>query len=244
VNQGGNESEEIRDVEDRIYRIEMQQARFEKLKGVVEVIAIVTAGIWAFYQFIYQDRIVPTLQTPSLTVSIKLEALGTKGAWRAIRMTESYNNTSKSRVSVLARSIDIYGQRISEARPGNAQFVQRPPGQWTLDKEYNLSKPVMLITRATLFEGNAGSANRRWWFQPGDTSERSAIFYVRSDEYDLLTATEDIEYTKYAVEPQFTFITAPSGVRMLRAADRCVDLDESARCPITSEQAQAQLSLW
>ena len=66
-------SEDVRelDVAGRIYKIEMRQASFEKFKASVEVVAIVLAGVWGFYQFIYEDKIKPFSETPSLTITRK-----------------------------------------------------------------------------------------------------------------------------------------------------------------------------
>jgi hypothetical protein len=45
---------------------------FAVVRDIVEVVAIVAAGIWAFYVFAYENRIKPSLADPNVDVSVHL----------------------------------------------------------------------------------------------------------------------------------------------------------------------------
>jgi hypothetical protein len=216
------------DVAGRIYKIEMRQASFEKFKASIEVIAIVLAGIWGFYQFIYEDKIKPFSETPSLTVTLKLEKLGTHGQWQAFRGTETIVNDSRIRVAILARTINMYGLNVVE-KPKDGPFVL-DSGTWNVNRAYRLDNPVLMQSHAVFFSGDSRGTEGRWWLQPGDTSTRSAIYFVKMVKYDVV--------------PAFKPFVLPNADHILAPADRCGDVEESSACPITGVNANSALSLW
>jgi len=230
------------DVAGRIYKIEMRQASFEKFKATVEVVAIVLAGIWGFYQFIYEDKIKPFSETPSLTVTLKLEKLGSHGPWQAFRGTETVVNDSRIRVSILARTINIYGIDVVE-KPKVGAFAL-DAGTWNVNQSYRIDHPVLMQSHAVFFSGNARGMDGRWWLQPGDTSTRSAIYFVKIGRYDVIRYDANYQFSKFDVVPPFKPFVLPNGSHILAPADRCPDVEESANCPITGVNANTALSLW
>jgi hypothetical protein len=238
-----SDDERAREVEvaERIYKIEMRQASFEKFKASVEVVAIVLAGIWGFYQFIYEDKIKPFSETPSLTITVKLEKLGTHGPWQAIRGTEAVVNDSKIRVSILARTINIYGLDVV-AKPKNGQFALSDDS-WNVNHSYRIDNPILLQSHAVFFSGRS-NGNGRWWLQPGDTSTRSAIYFVKIAQYDVIRYDTNYQFSKYDVVPPFKPSVLPNGSHALVPVNDCPDLEESPRCPVTGVSANSAMSLW
>jgi hypothetical protein len=241
VSEQRQDADEV-DVAGRIYKIEMRQASFEKFKAAVEVAAIVLAGVWAFYQFIYEDKIKPFSETPSLTITLKLEKLGTHGPWQAFRGTETVVNDSRIRVSVLARTINIYGIDVVEKPKIGAFAVDA--GSWNVNRSYRIDDPVLMQSHAVLFSGDARGTDGRWWLQPGDTSTRSAIYFVKIGRYDVIRYDANYQFSKFDVVPPFAPFVLPNGSHILAPADHCADLEESAGCPITGVNANTALSLW
>ncbi|HTX59813.1 MAG TPA: hypothetical protein VMH02_09035 [Verrucomicrobiae bacterium] len=230
------------EIEERIYTIEMRQASFDRFKAAVEIVAIVLAGAWAFYQFIYEDKIKPFMQTPSLTVTTTLEKLGTRRGWQAVRATCTVLNDSKIRVSILARTDTLVGSSVV-ASPLRGGFVLKD-GTWNVNRSYHLSKPAFLQSHSMFFSGDARSANRRLWLEPGDTFTQTNVYFVPIAKYDVLRYDVNFQYTKYDVVPPFAQFTAPSGDHVLRPVRFCVDYDESPQCPVTGVGATSFLSLW
>jgi hypothetical protein len=230
------------DVAGRIYKIEMRQAAFEKFKASVEVVAIVLAGVWAFYQFIYEDKIKPFSETPSLTVTVKLEKLGTRGGWQAFRGTETLVNDSRIRVSILARTINIVGVNVVDKPKGGAFALQG--GAWNVNNSYQMDKGTLLQSHSLFYSGDARTDNRRWWLQPGDTSTQSAIYFVKTGRYDVIRFETNYQYTKFDVVPPFKPFLLPNGDHAIGPADYCVVLEESPKCPVTGVSASSALSLW
>jgi hypothetical protein len=234
--------EDLVDVEGRIYKIEMRQASFEKFKAAVEVIAIVLAGVWGFYQFVYEDKIKPFEEPPSLTTEVKLEKIGARGKWQAVRATVTVVNSSRVRVSILARSINIYGLVINEKPRGGDFAVDR--GTWDVNYSYRLDHPILLQSHAVFFSGDARSNNRRLWLQPGVTSVQSAIYFVPAGKYDVVRFDANYQFTKYDGVPAFKPAILTNGSHALVPASGCTDLEESPACPVTGVNANSAMSLW
>ncbi len=229
-------------IEDRVYKIEMRQAAFDAIKPIVEVIAILAAGVWAFYQFIYTDKIAPFLRTPSLSVQTSLAKLGTRDGWIAVQATDTIVNDSKIRVRVLARSENLFGLRVVKQPALGAYTPAR--GLWNVNTEYHYARPQLLQSHALLFTGNAQANNRRWWLDPGDVVRHTTIFFVPRGKFDVLQLDTNLQYTKYAGSPPFHTFTQAGGAHVLRPASNCVHYDESPACPVTGQGTLAQLSLW
>jgi len=57
----------------------------ETVNGVVQMIAIAAAGVWAFYTFIYEDRIKPAEETPVLVAEARLTPVGRRNEIVAVQ---------------------------------------------------------------------------------------------------------------------------------------------------------------
>ena len=235
-------SEDVRelDVAGRIYKIEMRQASFEKFKASVEVVAIVLAGVWGFYQFIYEDKIKPFSETPSLTITLKLEKLGTRGPWQAIRGTETVVNDSKIRVSILAeRSISMASTSLPSRRTIRSRSEAK---RWNVNHAYRIDNPILLQSHAVFFAGGT-NGNGRWWLRPGDTSTRSAIYFVKVAQYDVIRYDANYQFSKYDVVPPFKPSVLPNGSHALvpgKRLRRCGRVSAAARSRASAQTPQCR----
>jgi hypothetical protein len=50
-----------------------KSTKIRTIREVVEVVAILAAGFWAFYVFIYENRIKPLFSQPEINVSATME---------------------------------------------------------------------------------------------------------------------------------------------------------------------------
>jgi hypothetical protein len=66
------------------------------VRDIVEIVAIVAAGIWAFYVFVYENRIKPTLQPPDVTITGSIERIGRVHGLDTIRLTTAVTDRPRS----------------------------------------------------------------------------------------------------------------------------------------------------
>ena len=72
----------------------------EALNNVVQTIALLAAGIWGVYNFVYQAKVVPSLAPPTLAVTCTVEKAGQRGNLTAIRSTVTRANVGQRKNAV------------------------------------------------------------------------------------------------------------------------------------------------
>jgi hypothetical protein len=90
----------------------------ETLNSAVQTLAIVLAGAWGVYTFIYEARIKPGLAPPSVSVTSALEKVGQRGDLVAIRSTVTRTNVGQTGVRVLGLTYNVVGVKM--------RFVEAP----------------------------------------------------------------------------------------------------------------------
>src|SRR3712207_3555179 len=100
----------------------------ETLNSAVQTLAIVLAGAWAVYTFVYEAKIAPGLAPPSVSVTSTLERVGQRGDLVAIRSTVTRTNVGQAEVRVLSLTYNVVGvgMRFGEAPAAGAMPEQLP----------------------------------------------------------------------------------------------------------------------
>jgi hypothetical protein len=83
----------------------------ETLNSAVQTLAIVLAGAWGVYTFVYEAKIAPGLAPPSVSVTSALERVGQRGDLVAIRSTVTRTNVGQAEVRVLGLTYNVVGVR-------------------------------------------------------------------------------------------------------------------------------------
>ena len=107
----------------------------EALNSAVQTLAIVGAGAWAVYTFVYEAKIAPGLAPPSVSVTSALERVGQRGDLVAIRSTVTRTNVGQAEVRVLGLTYNVVGVKVRfgegsaarempEALPDSSTVVQ------------------------------------------------------------------------------------------------------------------------
>src|SRR3712207_1115101 len=84
----------------------------EALNSAVQTLAIVLAGAWAVYTFVYEAKIAPGLPPPSVSVTTKLERVGQRDGVVAIRSTVTRTNVGQAEVRVLGLTYNVVGVKV------------------------------------------------------------------------------------------------------------------------------------
>lgn len=84
------------------------------LRHVVEVLALVAAGVWAFYVFIYQERIKPANEPASLDDTITIQRIGQDRTRDVLDVAIHLHNSGKTEISIAADGFDVWGDRYAK----------------------------------------------------------------------------------------------------------------------------------
>ncbi|HEY8313539.1 MAG TPA: hypothetical protein VIG51_05140 [Candidatus Baltobacteraceae bacterium] len=166
--------------------IRVIEDRWTTIRHVVEALAIIAAGVWAFYTFFYQEKLKPAAEPPALAPSISISRLGRDAGRDILKISVAYHNTGKTEIDLAADAVNLWGVRFaSNDKP------QRENGTGT--RSYLLTVPVVsrrLI--ASITELRAAARGGRPGFQnviePGATTTISNVIALRRGQYDLIHA--------------------------------------------------------
>jgi hypothetical protein len=165
------------------------------VRDVVEIVAIVAAGIWAFYVFAYENRIKPAMASPDVNVKASMTRLGEHNGLIAVNVHLQLQNVSTVNAHFLGLAINVYGQRIIGA--------SSPLSEWPARSRYNFwgffrAQPrVPVYGHAYLTNLSDPASGQDTNLDPGNTVENDYTFYVPKGRFDLLTLGVQFPYTKF-----------------------------------------------
>jgi len=185
------------------------------VRDVVEIVAIVAAGFWAFYVFAYENRIKPSLADPEVNVVGSMQRLGERHGLIAVGIRLQLHNIGTVKAHFLGMAVNVYGQHVVASRP------HVPSGRGLL--QYNFSgyartdSRVPVYSYAYITQLGDPSTGQDTALDPGSTLENDRTFYVPQGQFDLLTLGFDAPYTKFddATIPAHLEVTPQGAARVV-----------------------------
>lgn len=165
------------------------------IRDVVEIVAIILAGAWAFYTFIYVNSIVPSFEQPRVVLTVQLTKQGVHDGLVAVRMQSTLRNVTAIHAHFLGIVWYVDGQRIRPlARPASPN---ERAGSITLSAYYRSPAAVPVFASGFITHlGNATNGNDLD-LEPGDETAEDWTFYVPEGKFDRLSAYVEAKYTRY-----------------------------------------------
>jgi hypothetical protein len=201
------------------------------VRDIVEIVAIVAAGIWAFYVFAYENRIKPSLAEPDVNVKASMVRLGDHNGLIAVGIHLELRNVGTVKAHFLGVAVDVYGQRIVAATP--PRFKEAAGTRYTFDGFYRSQARVPVYAYAYVTRLGDPSASDDTELDPGSTLENDRTFYVPHGAFDLLTAGINAPYTKYdGTVPTHLAVTPQGEVRVVTTLSPRIE--QYSISPVTS----------
>ena len=111
-------------------KIQIVEDPWATFRHIIEGVAIVAAGLWAFYTFIYQERIKPASEPAALSETISVQRLGRDEKREILGVTFTYRNAGKTEIDIAADAYDIVGIRYGDrAKTFDRRAADRPGSQ-------------------------------------------------------------------------------------------------------------------
>jgi hypothetical protein len=105
------------------------------VRDVVEILAIVAAGVWAFYTFVYENQIKPANSQPVAQVESSLTRLGEKNGLIAVQSHLEIKNVGQAEIWLYGISETVLGSTVRRREP----LATASPGG---DRDYELTDDV------------------------------------------------------------------------------------------------------
>jgi hypothetical protein len=164
-------------------------------RDVIEIVAIIAAGAWAFYVFIYENRIKPSFAKPDINVTASIQRLGERNGMIAIGLRTDFHNVGTVKAHFLGMAVNVYGQRILRSKPDPRS--EHTPLTYEYKGYYRVGPRVPVYTYAYVTRLGDPSTGQDTEIDPGTTISNYRAFYVPQGKFDLLTVGIDAPYTKY-----------------------------------------------
>lgn len=182
------------------------------MRDIVEVVAIVAAGIWAFYVFAYENRIKPSLADPNVDVSATMRKLSERNGLIGVGLDVQFHNVGTVRAHFLGLAVNVYGQRIV----GSASKVAPKPSRLEYEYSgfYRAAPPVPVYSIAfitQLGDPLSPKALQDLPLEPGSTANYERTFYVPQGRFDLLMLGVDAPYTKFEAPTVVSHLDVTAG---------------------------------
>ncbi len=158
-------------------------SRLAKWRQIIEIAALIAAGVWAFYVFVYKERIKPASAAPNIQIlrSVTHEALP-RGK-ELVTVIITLKNLGTVDVEMGGLIVNAYGIRYTD-RIDDLAPALRTTGLMTASHGLLDSKPVLLYTYSAIWIP-LGSA-RPFKILSGDTFTIPMSFVIHSGSYDTL----------------------------------------------------------
>ena len=166
-------------------------------RDILEIVAILAAGAWALYVFVYEQRLKPAAEPPSVVFSGSLHRLGAHAGLIQFGLRGNVLNNGRTDVSIIAISFAADGLRYA---PLSKPFVDHSIKSATIyQRDARVASRTLvyrLVELTQLAESKYGSGFR---LHSGQEVPYSATFVVKRGEFDAITLYGSLAYTKFYV---------------------------------------------
>lgn len=220
----------------------------ETLNSAVQTLAIVGAGAWAVYTFIYEAKIAPGLAPPSVSVTSALEKVGQRGDLVAIRSAVTRTNVGQTGVRVLALTYNVVGikMRFVEARAADTMLESRSGSSTFAEAKYydEPESGEVILRHGILFEGATALPSSPSGLNPGEAVSRDLVFYADPTKFDSIRFVVSLSYTKLS-EPPVPLVFEAGRDGRISAVPGPGCRAEPSRCrALTTTDFGTEFSLW
>jgi hypothetical protein len=167
--------------------------RLRTIRDIVEIVAIIAAGIWAFYTFIYETRILPAFTEPQANISETFEKVSEHNGLIGVRLVTTIKNVGTVRTNFLAFFVTVGGERVVPAQVRGKTKIDK--FNYTLRSDYQTSQMVPVFMRGFITDHGDKESGAGLSLEPGEETRDEDLFYVKAGQFDILRAYVLARYT-------------------------------------------------
>jgi hypothetical protein len=202
-----------------------------KVRDVVEIVAIVAAGIWAFYTFAYENRIKPSLAQPEVNISALLQRLGEQHGLIGVGLRIDLRNVGTVNAHFLGLAVNVFGKQVAPATPTVPRT--REPLNYEYQGYYTVGRSIPVYSWSYVTHLGNPRTGVDTELDPGTSIENYRVFYIPKGKFDLLTVGIDAPYTKLeTTQPTHLSVGSDGAVRVVTPLT--ADTQEYNIEPVTS----------
>lgn len=187
-----------------------QSHRTAIIRDIVEVIAIVGAGVWAIYTFLYLEQLKPAAEPPELTISGNLHKLEVRNGLVEFGYDGVIRNIGHTSAYLIAEGFTITGVRVD---PLSSPTVISPyKGAMVYQRDARIETPRVVYKFYKLTRYAHADFGDGYKIDPGQEIPFSGVFAVRDGEFDSIALDGSLAYAKNVGTYPTKIGHTPSGV--------------------------------
>ena len=166
----------------------------EHWRHLVEIVALIGAATWAIYVFVYQERIKPAGEPPSLQpqVTVRREVLSATKEYVEVEI--DLNNMSRTPAWLDGLSVNLYGRAMAST---SSERIESPlVGITELNRTLVLSPPKLLYSFYDTWYGFGAPATKVAVIAAGLHFRERIAFGIEPRSFDILKVTYTVCFSR------------------------------------------------
>jgi|APCry1669191860_1035381.scaffolds.fasta_scaffold00755_3 hypothetical protein len=224
----------------------LQRWGSSEVLNLIQAFAILLAGCWAVYTFIYQQQIQPALEPPALTVDCRLEKVGTQGNITAIKATITRKNVGQQGIRILglAHNLRAVKQNLKSATVPDTPIEPLHTDIASFLSNRYIGPPLrdeVVARGASLFHGGTDLEASVSELNAGESLSRDLLFFVDHQEFDSVRIKIQLIYQKMDDAPVVLRLSSDAHDEIVMTPKTPCTFDCNA---ISETDFTTDLSLW
>ncbi|MBV8197368.1 MAG: hypothetical protein JO263_04485 [Candidatus Eremiobacteraeota bacterium] len=217
----------------REFRVHSIPTRAEQVRIIVEVVAILAAGAWALYTFVYEQRIKPLAEAPSFSIATLVEQSAPTNGVVFVTVHKRLENTGNVGIDVAAEALSVYGEQIAKRTQRESRTESATRAQVTADVPRR--KVALLFSIAKLRNGAVtGNQNIAFYVPPHSSAEAVYLVAVPARTYPVVLVKRRDFIAKAPITPKVPvrIVRTPEGAYDLKSSQLTGEYDSDDEYPI------------
>lgn len=168
------------------------------IRDVVEVVAIVAAGIWALYVFVYEQRIKPASEPPAVLLTGSMQKVGQHNGLVQISYSATVRNIGHADVYLIGEGFVAVG--ITYSAHGAPSREQPLPGLSQYQRDARIASQSVVYRVAELTRFANAAYNNGFDVAPGVEVPFHGIILVKTGQVDSIVLYGSLAYTKIPLD--------------------------------------------
>jgi len=220
--------------EPRQLHVHSVPTRSENWRTIVEIVAIMAAGLWALYTFVYEQRIKPLSEQASFAVPTDISQGPTIHGVAFLTIHKRLINTGDVPIDIAAESLSVYGETVASAVQGPT--TENGPS-YHRTMRYDVPRHIekVLYSVAGLREGAiGGNPHANFVVPPHSSNNEDYLIAVPVKEFPVIRIRREDYVRKSPVVPKVDvrIVQSSLGGYTLSSKDLFGEYDSDTEYPI------------
>jgi hypothetical protein len=209
----------------------------EHVRMIVEVAAIIAAGLWALYTFVYEQRIKPLSEAPSFSLPTTVDQGSTVNGVAFLTIHKRVENSGNVPIDVAAEALSVYGEVIVQR---SKRYDERTETSTSASIEADVPRQpaALLFSFAKLRSGAvAGNQHVAFYVSAHSSNEETYLIAVPVKHYPVVLIVRRDYVEKAPIDPKIPvqIVKTRLGAYDLRSNDQQGEYDTHEEYPIRQQ---------